>query len=270
MARSPLTPTVLGCGAGTVGAMKRIVVLSDLQIPYHDPKAANAAAALIDHVQPDELACVGDEIDSPQPSRWTKGMAGEYEATLQRDIDATHEMMKFFRRLIPRGTPFHVSRSNHGDRVETYVRRYAPALSSLPILKIDALLGYEELGITYHRQPYELAPGWLLMHGDEGRLALAPGATALGLAKRAGMSVVCGHTHRAGLMHWTEGTARKTRSRWGLEVGHMMDARKASYLSGMAGDWHQAVGVLTVDGTTVVPELVPIVGGRIYYQGKRL
>lgn len=247
--------------------MKSIVVIPDLQVPYHDQRSVNAMLTFVATFRPSELACVGDEIDSPQPSRWTKGMAGEYEPTLQRDIDTTHGIMRDFRAALG-PMPFHVSRSNHGDRVETYVKRYAPALSSLPILKIDSLLRYEELDITYHRQPYELAPGWLLMHGDEGRLSQIPGVTALGLAKKAGKSVVCGHTHRAGLIHWTEGVPGKTRSRWGMEVGHGMDTKKASYLK-LAGDWHQALGLLTVDGNHVVPELVPIVNGRIYYGGKR-
>lgn len=248
--------------------MKRIVVISDLQIPYHDKRAVIALADFIASFDPDELACVGDEIDSPQPSRWTKGMAGEYEATLASDIEQTKEIMGYLAEAAG-GKPFHVSRSNHGDRVETYVKRYAPALASLPALKIDALLGYEQLGITYHRKPYELAPGWLLMHGDESRLNQTPGSTALGLAKKTGKSVVCGHTHKAGLQHWTEGLPGRTRSRWGLEVGHMMAPGKASYLK-VSGDWHQAFGVLTVDGNTVVPELVPILpGGRIFYGGKK-
>lgn len=247
--------------------MKSIVVLPDLQVPYHDQKAVDALYQFVHAFRPTVLACVGDEIDSPQPSRWTKGLAGEYEPTLQRDIDQTHEIMANFRLALGQGE-FHVSRSNHGDRLETYVKRYAPALSSLPSLKIDALLGYDALGITYHRKPYELAPGWLLMHGDEARLSLFPGGTALGLAKKSGKSVVCGHTHRAGLVHWTEGVPGKTRTRWGMEVGHAMHTGKAAYLK-LAGDWQQAFGILTVDGSTVIPELVPVVNGRIYYGGRR-
>lgn len=247
--------------------MKSIVVIPDLQVPYHDMRALNALYQFVEAFRPTELACVGDEIDSPQVSRWTKALAGEYEPTLQKHLDQTHEIMGNFRLALGAGD-FHVSRSNHGDRVENYVRRYAPALSSLPVLRIDALLGYEKLSITYHRKPYELAPGWLLMHGDEGRLNATPGATALGLAKKSGKSVVCGHTHRAGLQHWTEGIPGRTRTRWGLEVGHGMHTAKAGYLK-LAGDWQQAFGVLTVDGNTVHPELVPIINGHIIYGGKK-
>jgi hypothetical protein len=33
---------------------------------------------------------------------------------------------------------------------------------------------YADLGITYHKQMYEFAPGWLLAHGDEGGLSPSP------------------------------------------------------------------------------------------------
>lgn len=247
--------------------MKSIMVIPDLQVPYHDPRAVNAMLNFVHDFRPTELACVGDEVDSPQVSRWTKALAGEYEPTLQAHLDEAHGIMANFK-TASGNVPFNVMRSNHGDRVENYVRRYAPGLSSLTSLKIDALLRYDEIDVTYHRKPYELAPGWLLMHGDEARLSLTPGGTALGLAKKSGKSVVCGHSHRAGLQHWTEGVPGKTRTRWGLEVGHAMHTQRVSYLT-LAGDWQQAFGILTVDGSTVTPELVPVNNGRIYYGGRR-
>ena len=57
---------------------KRVVVLSDLQIPYQDNKAVDATLDFIRYYKPDQLWCVGDELDAPEPSRWNKGMAGEY------------------------------------------------------------------------------------------------------------------------------------------------------------------------------------------------
>ena len=52
------------------------VVISDMQIPFHDKRAVRNLTDFVEQFQPDELLCVGDEIDSPQPSRWNKGMAG--------------------------------------------------------------------------------------------------------------------------------------------------------------------------------------------------
>ncbi len=43
--------------------MKRIVVLSDMQIPLHNKPAINAVIKFVKDYQPDELFCVGDEAD---------------------------------------------------------------------------------------------------------------------------------------------------------------------------------------------------------------
>jgi hypothetical protein len=106
---------------------KRVVVLSDLQIPYQDNKAVTATLDFIRDYKPDELWCVGDELDAPEPSRWNKGMAGEYAETLQDSIDLTHEIMKNYRVALGKGKPFYIQRSNHTDRIDTYMRKYAPA-----------------------------------------------------------------------------------------------------------------------------------------------
>ena len=245
------------------------VILSDLQVPYHDKRAVANVLAFVKAFRPDELLCVGDEIDSPQPSRWNKGMAGEYAPTLKRDIDLTREIMGAFRAALPKSAPFTVHRSNHGDRVETYVRRYAPALASLPELRIDQLLGYEQLGITYRRQPGEVAPGWLMMHGDESSLIRSPGGTALGLARKTGKSVVCGHTHRLGIQPETVGVNGKTQTIIGFEVGNLMDMRQAGSLGYGAGNWQSGFGLLYVDGRTVTPVAVPVHrDGSFHVEGK--
>ena len=54
--------------------MKRIVVLSDMQIPLHNKPAINAVIKFVKDYQPDELFCVGDEADCLAPARWSKDM----------------------------------------------------------------------------------------------------------------------------------------------------------------------------------------------------
>lgn len=243
--------------------MKRIVVLSDLQIPYHDSKTVDATIRFISDYKPDELWCVGDELDAPEPSRWNKGMAGEYASTLQDGIDKTNEIMSRYRKALGK-KPFIIQRSNHTDRIDTYMRKYAPAFNSLKSLQIEELLGYSSLGITYLHRMHELLPGWVMAHGDEGALNRAPGATALNLARSIGKSVVCGHTHRVGLQHETRGFYGKTHTLFGLEVGHMMDMSQASYLTSGNANWQQGIGILVQDNKkNVTPHAVPIINGQV-------
>ena len=74
---------------------------------------------------------------------------------------------------------------------------------------------------------------------------------------------MCGHTHRLGLQHDTVGFYGKTQTLFGLEVGHMMDIKQASYLTSGTANWQQGIGILIQDGKKVSPYTVPILGGTI-------
>jgi hypothetical protein len=147
----------------------------------------------------------------------------------------------------------------------------APGLLGLPELELPEFLRLPDIGATYHDKPYELAPNWLLMHGDEGSMKSTGGLTALGLAMRTGMSVVCGHTHRMGLAHHTQAHGTATpRTVWGMEVGNLMKYRDAKYIKGGLFTWQQGFGMLYVDGRTVVPVTIPIQkDGSFIVEGKR-
>ena len=243
-------------------------VISDMQVPDHDVKALDSVLSFIEYLQPDRILIVGDELDSPQPSRWNKGYAGEYAGTLQRDIDTAHEVLRRIRAVVAE-RPVHLMRSNHGERIRTYLNRYAPALAGLKTLDYSTLLGLDALGITYHEQPFEFTRGWVLAHGDEGSLTQTAGGTALGLAKRWNKSVVCGHTHRAGIQHHHSYLNNRASSLlFGLEVGHLMDMRKANYLKAGSANWQQAVGIVETQGKVSVPTLVPLFNSRILWNGR--
>lgn len=238
--------------------MKAIVVYPDAQIPYHLPAAVKAINAFVKAFQPDEIVSVGDEVDFPQISRWTRGLEGEYAGTLGKHVQAGVDYLESIRAVFPVG-PFHITRSNHMDRPLKYIRQHAPGLMGLTDLTVQSLLQFDRLGITYHERPYGIAPGWTLVHGDEAGLSREPGRTALNLAKKFGTSVVCGHTHRLGLINDVQAVAGKqTRVLWGFEVGNVMDLRQASYLGAGSANWHMGLGVLFVDGNKVTPVAVPI------------
>jgi hypothetical protein len=230
--------------------VRTIVAISDLQVPYHHKRAVQALSKFIADYQPDDVICVGDEIDLPQVSRWTQGTAGEYVGKVHRDRDAT---MRILEDLQVR----HLMRSNHGERLWSYLLRRAPALADEPELQYERYMRLADIGVTYHRKMYEFAPGWLLAHGDElGHSGIA-GTTAARLAKATGKSVVCGHTHRAGIQPFSEAhSGRVNRTLFGVEVGNLMDMGKAGYLKSGGANWQSAFGILHVDGRKVSPHIV--------------
>jgi len=231
--------------------VKTVVTVSDLQVPYHHPRAVKALAKFINDWQPDVVQCVGDELDAPQVSRWTRGMRGEYLGKLHKDRDVAV-------RILEQLGVTHLSRSNHGsDRLESYLRQNAPALADEPELRYERYMRLDELGITYHRQMFEFAPGWLLGHGDEGGLSGQAGTTGTKLARAVGKSVCIGHTHRAAIVPHTEAFGGKvTRTVYGMEVGCLMDMGKAGYLKSGGANWQMGFGIHFIEGKRVSPHLV--------------
>jgi len=239
----------------------RILLLSDSQFGSEDRKLHTLLAnEVIPAVDPHRLVHVGDLLDCKAPARWSRATADEFASTLQVEVDRARAWLQAIRREYD--GPFQIKEGNHDLRIDTYLRTQAPALASLRALRIEELLGLRELDISYERNPFKVAPGWVVAHGHEGPLSKLAGQTALGLARRFGASVVCGHTHRLGLAHETAGYNGSQNPLWGMEVGHAMDVRKADYLAGGAANWQQGFGLLERLGTRVWPRLYPVVRGE--------
>lgn len=254
--------------------MRRIVVVSDIQAPLHDVKAVEAVTEFIGDFQPDMVATVGDEADCTSISRHVRGRDKEYTDNLQAGLDSAHAVMRGFREAAPRAEMV-VQRSNHTTtRLENYIGLHAPGIASLRGLTWPALMRYDEIDVKLSLAPTLIAPGWHMLHGDEGRSATYAGGTALKLANQLGTSVLCGHTHKQGLIHDHDAHSGKvTKHRFGFEVGHLMDMRKADaanggYLKFGGSNWQAGFGLLYVTGKAVLPVPVPIVNGKFVVEGK--
>ena len=243
--------------------MKKIVVISDLQVPYHDERAVRNVASFIKRFKPDQVITIGDEIDLPQISRWTEGTPGWFEQSLGADRDATVEILWDLQVT-------DMIRSNHTDRLYNVIMKKIPAFLALPELKFEKFMKLDELDIKFHRKPLEFAPDWIAIHGDEGSVKPTPGLTALDAARKHGKSVVCGHTHRAGQSAFTEASGGVLgRVLRGVEVGNLMQFSKAGYMKG-TGNWQQAFAVFYVDKKTVTNTIVHIEkDGSFVFEGKR-
>jgi len=247
--------------------MKRTVVVPDLQVPYHDPIAVKNVAAYIKAVRPDSVVTLGDEIDLPQISRWTESTPGWYEQTLAADRDEAVEVLWS---LVEHTKDAHMIRSNHTDRLYNVIMKKIPAFFALPELRFEKFMKLDELGITYHKKPYAIARGIIALHGDEQSVKPTPGLTALEAARRHGISVICGHTHRAGQSAFTEASGGKIgRILRGWEGGHLMDVRQAHYTKGTM-NWQQAFIVIEEIGTNVQVSIINLEkDGTFVVSGKR-
>ena len=251
---------------------KTIVIMPDVQAPLHDEVLVQKFVRFVGDYLPTELGQVGDFTDSTEISRWVRGKKAEYAGDLRGGFQTAKSILRDLRNVFD--GRFRIVRSNHDDRLELYIEGCAPGLGSLlPFeLNIEYLAGFDEYDVEFIRdEVVELAPGWVMAHGDEGSLSPVAGRTAFGLAKnKFGTSTVCGHTHRAGMTSESTGYNGKIRNTiTGLEVGHFMDLTKADYLKkkGVAANWQQGFGILEVYGDRVYPRLITVNDGRFSVDG---
>jgi hypothetical protein len=243
--------------------MRRIYVISDLQVPYMDRRAVDAVALCIADTKAtdDMVVSVGDEMDFQTISKYAQGGALEWERSIGKDRDLTHQILKDLQVK-------HISRSNHCDRLWLSITRRLPGLIGAPELELENFLRLPELGITYHREAFQMAPNTLLLHGDEAGVSQVGGSTAAGLVRRTGMNVVCGHSHRQGYQPVTFSyNGNLTRTLFGMEVGHLTDMKSSGMQYVRTHNWQQGWAVVYVDQKNVYPVLIPITNKSFVFEG---
>jgi len=242
--------------------MKKIVILSDLQVPYEDVHVVQNVARFLKTFKPDQTVTIGDEIDFQTISKWSTGTPEEYSQSLGDDRDRCVDL------LWELGVTDCI-RSNHTDRLYNVIMRKIPSFLSLPELRFEKFMKFDELGITFHKTPMTLAPNWVAVHGDHTPIKPQGGLSALEAARRHGKNIISGHTHRAGRSSFTEASGgRVGRVLHGVEVGNLMDFKQASYTKGTA-NWQQAFAIMWVKGKNVQVDLIYIErDGTFTVQGK--
>lgn len=250
--------------------MKRIFVIPDTQIPFDDRRALRTVIRAIGDLQPDEVVHVGDTMDYPSPSRWNKGAAEEFAQRVKSDNEQCKKRFLAPLREVYSG-PVGIHEGNHCERPRVYLTRYAPALAEFADqFHIENMLDFNGFGIDLLPEFNQFAPGWVTTHGHRGGFSLSPiaGGTAIRAARKTGMSIVMGHTHRQAIVSETGGYAGLIKRQvTGVEVGHLMNQMSAQYLKGGTGNWQLGFALLTVEGRHVKPELVPITNGRFTVDG---
>lgn len=247
------------------------IILPDLQVPYHSKPLFAKLLRVIDDLKPERLISVGDLIDFPQVSRWSKGTAEEYSGTLQSHLDqAYNSVLLPLREHAPEAEMIYVE-GNHDARIRDYVTKYGPGLSSLSCLSLESLLGLDMLHISLHRGPVQVAPRTIVVHGHEaGGYAASPAAWALKFQRRYGTdtNVIFGHTHQGFLVSSATGYKGKVRPQWTMNVGSIMDPKHAGYVGDGAVNWVPSFAILRESGNKTFPELVLANGGSFMVEGK--
>jgi predicted phosphodiesterase len=256
-----------------MGLTKRVVVISDTQMPFEDRRALKNVIAFIGDYQPDQVIQIGDLMDYPTPSRWSSGTRFEFE---QRVTEHSEYAKKNF--LEPLRAAYHgpigILEGNHDERPRVYLESKAPALAEFSNdFHFSKLLDFKGFEVE-HTEPFcQIGPDTVLIHGHEIKgLSQIAGTSAFNHAMKAGANVVMGHTHRLGIRrHTSQALGIKPIRRWGFEVGCLMDSSKAQYLGpGGVANWQTGFGILYVGKNDVSPYAIDVwPDGSFIVEGKQ-
>lgn len=221
--------------------------------------------------QPDEIIIIGDFMDYPQPSQWTKGTRGEFTGSVLSDSDIGKRVLGNIRRGYE--GPISFIEGNHDLRPRVALSKYVPSLDESKAFHIATLLDFDGFGIEQTPGFYDFYPGWVATHGHLGfTLSNIAGRTASLAASSIQKSVFMGHTHRLGIVPETKGYAGIGSTLTGVEVGHMMDMRPgkvSSWLKKGMANWQAGFAVAYLDGLHVSPVTVPMQNdGSFIFEGR--
>lgn len=254
------------CYTICMNTTQRVMVWPDLQFPYTDMAFFKRLLRVARSYKPDKVVQIGDLIDLPEVSSWTKAQHGEYAGTLQASLDGCTDMLIEIRKACP-NAEIHVKAGNHDERFEKYVNQYAPALSGLRSSRLDEQLGMPGLGISYERRPFLLSPDTLVLHGHERAYSSVPGKYELERIKQHGMSVITGHTHTPILVTTAQAVGFDQTHFFGMNVGHAMDVKQIGYVKDGFINWCQGFGLLEIDNGVTYPTLITAPNGRFRWRG---
>lgn len=244
------------------------VVLGDLHIPDHDPRAVKLAERFIGEVKPDMVVLNGDILETKAVSRWPRNPTEDAIENLQREIDVTRKWLQAVRDLAPKARIVYIE-GNHEFRLRSYLYSNAPALSFLDAVSMKSLLGLPDLDIRYvasrgakWTDTYIRWGDLLVGHFDV--TSKSAGAAALKLLDKYGISLIQGHTHKVASVH-AKGLLSGLIGGW--EIGCL--CRLEPDFMAMA-NWSHGFAVVhkEVGGRYFQVEPVGIVDYRVRYGGK--
>lgn len=172
---------------------KKVLLLSDIHIPYHDVEAIKLALNYGKEQGIDTIYLNGDILDFFMLSFHEKD--AKKRPTIKQELELAKEFFKYLRHLFS-NVVIYFKPGNHEYRLERYLIVKAPELLDCEEFKLDILLGLREFKIEYINKRTKTYFGHLLVeHGDriKGTGGVNPARTLFTRYKR---HAICGHFHR--------------------------------------------------------------------------
>lgn len=218
---------------------KRVLVLSDIHLPYHSIAALTAAFDYAKNEKPDAILLNGDTLDFFTLSRFCK------EPGKRSFAEELATLKEFF--TILNGTfkcPIYYKIGNHEERYNHFLWMKAGELDGVDEFKLDEIIKARCNGVTIIGEKRIIKAGELnILHGHEfGGSIFSPVNIARGLFLRAKVSAMQGHNHQTSEHTESDMNGRITTT-WSL--GCLCELHPA-YLP--INKWNHGFAIVDIDG----------------------
>jgi len=180
---------------------KKIAVISDLQVPFHDVDAIKTAFKFINDQKCDCLLINGDLVDFYGISAYEKDPR---KRNFKDELNDSIQVLRWIRANF-KGIIYYSLDANHEDRFEKYMLRKAPELLSTDLFKIEDLLQLFDLNIIPLRGYDHIKAGKLpILHGHTVFKSFGSVNPAKTVFDRLKTSALVAHCHKKAEYTWTD------------------------------------------------------------------
>lgn len=248
--------------------MKKILLLSDLQIPDHSEEALELVLQFIPDFRPNLVILNGDLLNFTGVAKYDP--IPHYTVTLSDEIETARRIINKVVKIVRQSNPIVEIvwiKGNHEFRLEKFLATHATPVAELKIdgeylISIEKIFNTKELGIKTVPYQRDFKIGDVIVeHGDLVRKHA--GYTAKGMFESRGESGISGHTHRAGYYSRT----RAGKTYFWIEQGCLCNLEPEPHYA-RRPDWAHSFVIAYQNKKQVFPQLIPIFNNSFVVNGK--
>lgn len=174
---------------------KRVLVLSDIHVPYHSISALTAAFDWGKKQKPDSILLNGDTIDCHRLSRFVKDPK---KRDFAGELDVFRNFFDVLKKTFPKAK-IYFKLGNHEDRYNAFLYEKANELVGVEEFSLENIIKARAEGIEVIGDKRIIKAGDLnIIHGHEfGGSVFSPVNIARGLFLKANVSAMQGHNHQS-------------------------------------------------------------------------
>jgi predicted phosphodiesterase len=171
-----------------------MLILSDVHVPYHEPKALEAACEYGEEVGVDTVLLNGDFCDFWSISRWE---SNPKERDFKGELKIIKKCFEYIRSVFPTERII-LKLGNHEERYEKYMMLKAVELLDIDAFSIEQILGLRNFDIDMvgQKKPIIANGRYCIIHGHEYYGGASQVNHARAYMQKTKMNTISGHLHR--------------------------------------------------------------------------